>query len=341
MVRVPALNEFSPQTIDAETKARLRVLLIAKNAFWTGSLHPVDGNHALYHREMREVLEAIGFNLVISDRFEVLFDDPEVDFVFPLLNRAGFFNSEMLGPLLCERNSIPYLGASPILRGLSDDKHLAKRAAAFAGVPTAPWAIYRRGSPIDLTLVPLAVRYVIKPNASSASWGVSDAIDLDGVKDAVCKIHALGHDALVEPFIDGSDVEVPVITVNGEPQILPMMIFRQGDPSLLRTYQEKRDLIDRSQKYALEEFDDRELNERISEFTRQAWQEYRPFDYGRFEFRVNEETGEISFLELNLNCNLWSKKVFGRAASLAGWSQLELIETIVSESLCRHGLLTT
>jgi D-alanine-D-alanine ligase len=77
----------------------------------------------------------------------------------------------------------------------------------------------------------------------------------------------------------------------------------------------------------------------ITEYTQKAMQEYRPFDYGRFEFRVNEETGEITFLELNLNCNLWSQKVFGRAAKLAGWTQEQLIETLVAEGLARHGLI--
>lgn len=326
-------------TIDPAVKERLRILFIAKNALWEGELHPEDGNHALYHREMRQVLEGLGLNLVLADRFEILFENPDVDFVFPLLNRAGFFNSEMLCPLLCERKGIPYLGASPILRGLSDDKHLAKRAAQVAGVPTAPWAIFRRGAPVDPALVPQADRYVIKPNASSASWGVNDATDLASVVQAVADVHALGHDALVEPFLEGSDVEVPVITVRGEPAILPMMIFRQADPSHLRTYQEKRDLVDRSQKYSLDPFENREMAARIAELTRKAWNEYRPFDYGRFEFRVNEETGEITFLELNLNCNLWSQKVFGRAAALAGWSQSELIETILAEGLVRHGLM--
>ncbi len=143
----------------------------------------------------------------------------------------------------------------------------------------------------------------------------------------------------MEPFLDGSDVEVPVITIGGEPQILPMLIFRQSDPSHLRTYYEKRDLVDRSQKYSLDPFENPEMTERIADMTRKCWEEYRPFDYGRFEFRVNEETGDIQFLELNLNCNLWSKKVFGRAAALAGWSQEQLIETILAEGLARHGLL--
>ena len=89
----------SPVKIDPDSKERLRILFIAKNALWDGSGSPEDGNHAFYHREMRQVLESLGLNLTIEDRFEVLFDKPDVDFVFPLLNRAGFFNSEMLCPL--------------------------------------------------------------------------------------------------------------------------------------------------------------------------------------------------------------------------------------------------
>ncbi|HTM96185.1 MAG TPA: phosphoribosylglycinamide synthetase, partial [Croceibacterium sp.] len=258
------------------------MLFIAKHARWGGGLHPEDGNHALYHIEIRTILQELGLNLTLADRFEVLFEKPEVDFVFPLLNRAGFVNSEMLGPLLCNRLGLPYIGASPILRGLGDDKHLAKRAAQDAGVPTAPWAIYRRGAPIEESKCPPATRWVIKPNASSASWGVRDATDWAGVRQGVVELHEEGHDAIVEPFLVGSDIEVPVITID-DPVILPMMIFRQGDPSHLRTYYEKRDLVDRSAKYSLDAFEDDAVAAIIADYTRKLWAEYRPFDYGRFE----------------------------------------------------------
>lgn len=327
-----------PLRIAAADKERLRILFLAKNALWDGDGTAEDGNHARYHVEMREVLTSLGLNLTISDNFDVLYEKPDFDFVFPLLNRAGFFNSEMLCPLLCERAGIPYLGASPILRGLSDDKHLAKRAALDAGVPTAPWAIFRRGAPVDLSLVPDGERFVVKPNNSSASWGVLDAFDVAGVGERIAAVHHLGHDAIVEPFLVGSDVEVPVLTMD-DPVILPMMIFRQGDPSHLRTYQEKRDLVDRSQKYSLDPFENADVSAKIADYTRKLWGEYRPFDYGRFEFRVNESTGEVTFLELNLNCNLWSEKVFGRAAQLFGWTQEELIETVLAGSLKRYGLI--
>ena len=242
--------------------------------------------------------------------------------------------SEVVDAPLCIDSSSPEaLAAAARASGAFIDGAVAR------GVPTAPWAIYRRGAPIDPAKCPAGSRYVVKPNNSSASWGVMDATDWPSVEKAIHGVHELGHDALVEPFIDGSDVEVPVVTINGEPVILPMMIFRQADPSHLRTYQEKRDLVDRSQKYSLDPFENPGMIAKITEYTRAAMQEYRPFDYGRWEFRVNEETGEMTFLELNLNCNLWSQKVFGRAAALAGWTHPELIETLLAESLSRHGLL--
>ena len=78
---------------------------------------------------------------------------------------------------------------------------------------------------------------------------------------------------------------------------------------------------------------------KIAEMTRAAAEDYRPFDYGRFEFRLDRETGTCNFLEVNLQANLWSQKVFGRSAARGGLSQEELVETILHEGLRRHGLL--
>ncbi|MGZ8311895.1 MAG: D-alanine--D-alanine ligase family protein [Allosphingosinicella sp.] len=328
-----------PRMIPEEAKQRLRILFIAKHAKWQGGLHPDDGNHALYHVETRDILQGLGLNLSLADRYDELFERPDVDFIFSLLNRGGFLNSEMMAPLLCTRAGIPFLGASPILRGLADDKHLAKLCADERGIPTAPWAIYRRGAPVEEARCPKAGRLVIKPNASSASWGVQDAHDWAGVEAAVADIHSQGHDALVEPFLNGSDVEVPVITLDGVPTVMPMMLFEQADPTHLRTYYEKRDLVERGHKYQLVPFEDDEWMPVIADYTRQLAEDYRPFDYGRFEFRLDREGGTVQFLEVNLQANLWSEKVFGRSAALAGLSQSELVETILYEGLRRHGLL--
>lgn len=328
----------APRALPAAAKRALRILLIAKHVHWEGGLHPTHGTHATYHREMRHALEQIGIGLELADSYEALFARPQADFVFPLLNRGGFLNSEMLLPLLCERHGLPYLGASPILRGLSDDKHLSKRIALARGLPTAPWAVFRRGAPVDPLDAPAAAQFVIKPNASSASWGISTAHDWDGLLAAIRRIHSDGHDAIVEPFVAGHDIEVAVITRDGEPFLLPIQIVEQDDPGRLRTYAEKRNLVD-GQAYAIRPLDDRRI---IAEAERQTYEilrEFTPFDYGRFEFRLDIEAGEVRFMEVNLNCNLWSRKTIAMAAAQIGWTHGELIETVLTESLDRHGLL--
>jgi D-alanine-D-alanine ligase len=320
-------------------KERLRILYVAKHARSRGHADTEDGTHATYHAEIRDVLEDIGFDLLIADDYRILFDKPDVDFVFPLLNRGGFLNSEMMLPLLCNRLALPYLGGTPIIRGASDDKHLTKLIARSRGIPTADWAIYRRGNPADPARCPRAERYVVKPNASSASWGVRSADDWNGVRDAVAAIHAEGHDAIVEPFITGHDIEVSIITMGGRPVILPTMIVEQHDPAELRSYAEKRDLDGGIKTYAIRPFTDRERIREIEVAARNLMEEFAPFDYGRFECRIDMATGNFQFLEVNLNCNLWSRKTISMAARLAGWTHKQLIETILCESLRRNGLL--
>jgi D-alanine-D-alanine ligase len=328
-----------PLVVPDSVKERLRLLYIAKHARSDGRAHEEDGTHAVYHAEIRDVLHRIGFAPLIADDYRALFDRPEVDFVFPLLNRGGFLNSEMMLPLLCNRLGIPYLGGGPIIRGVSDDKHLTKMLARSRGIATADWAIYRRGTTLDPARCPRAERYVIKPNASSASWGVRSAEDWAGVRAAVSAIHAEGHDALVERFITGHDIEVSIVTVNGQPVILPIMIVEQDDPADLRSYGEKRDLVSGPKSFAIKPFTDAHRVPEIAAAALNLMEEFMPFDYGRFECRLEVETGQLQFLEVNLNCNLWSRKTISMAARLAGWTHDQLIETILCESLRRNGLI--
>ena len=110
--------------IPAASKRHLRVMLLAKHARSDGRLDREDGSHAIYHHELRSTLEAIGLRVEPAVSYDAVIARPDCDFVVALLNRGGFQNSEMLAPLLLTKHGIPYLGASPIVRGLADDKHL-------------------------------------------------------------------------------------------------------------------------------------------------------------------------------------------------------------------------
>src|SRR3546814_5208599 len=76
-------TDLAPTRLPNHLRETQRLLFIAKHARWTGGLHPDDGNHAPYHREMRETLEGLGMALSIADSYAALFDRPTADFVFP------------------------------------------------------------------------------------------------------------------------------------------------------------------------------------------------------------------------------------------------------------------
>jgi len=314
---------------------------MAKHALWGGGLHPEDGNHAVYHHEVRTALEQLGLRLQLANSYDVLFSRPDVDFVFPLLNRGGFVNSEMLIPTLCNMHKLPYLGAMPFLRGLGDDKSSSKLICQSVGVPTAQWSCFRRGDRVLEKRLPASPsgRWVIKPNASSASWGITDAFDWAGVFNAVVEIHEQGHDAIVEPYLDGYDVQCAFITIDGAPTALPLLWYERADTQRLWTYCEKRDLVQASQKVSLKPFEDPVLSSKIAAMAEKVAHEFVPFDYGRIEFRVDLNTSEIHFIEINLNCNLWSEKTMATAAGMVGLSHGELLETLLAESWRRNGLI--
>ena len=326
--------------IPAADKARLNVLFLAKHALADGSPDAEDGNHAVYHHEFRTTLESIGLTVTAADSYDALVHAHAFDFVVPLLNRGGFLNSEMLAPLLLTRANIPFLGASSILRGMADDKHLSKLAAERRGVPTMPWQILRRGGIIEPPAFS-ADGLVVKPNASSASWGVKVVHSRREAQDHAAALFAAGHDVLIEQWAPLYDVAVPVVGgADGAPWVLPPMLYRPEDPLHLRDYAEKRGLSGEGGEDPLEPIPPGLLRERLDKMVRALLPEFWPFDYGRFEFRYDPATGVLRFMEVNLSCNLWSRKTISRSAATLGISHAELVETIVAHSMARHGLIS-
>ena len=323
-------------------RERVRILFLAKHALSDGAHDPIDGGHASYHHELRTVLEGLDLNLDIRNSYDGLFPAPDYDYLFTLLNRGGFKNSEMFAPLFAHWRQIPHLGASPILRGVGDDKYLMKLCAERRGVKTPKFEIYRRMNP-DMTPPKFdAERWVIKPNASSASWGVRMFDDYaSGANHMNWLFGAEGgyHDVLVEEYFDGVELAVPVVGGrNGEPVYLPTMIFVSDGDNRIRTYEQKRGFAAPASE-GFTPFDDKALAEKARAETEKLMKDIWPFDYGRFEFKLNPTTGEISFIEVNMSCNLWSTKTLSLSWQSLGYDHSELVETILTSSLLRQGVI--
>ncbi|MEL6792120.1 MAG: phosphoribosylglycinamide synthetase, partial [Pseudomonadota bacterium] len=227
------------------------------------------------------------------------------------------------------------------LRGVGDDKQMMTLGARARGVITPESVIYRRGGGYRLRPRFEWDRLVVKPNASSASWGVNI---VETWEEAEAHIDWLAspegglHDALVERFADGIELAVPVIGGrHGEPVYLPVMKYTSEDDDRLRTYEEKRGLKPTTEGF--KPFGEKALCDLVIGETWKMMPEIWPFDYGRFEFKVDPGTMRASFLEVNMSCNLWSKKTLSLSWQSLGFAHEELVETILTASLLRQGAI--
>ncbi len=64
-----------------------------------------------------------------------------------------------------------------------------------------------------------------------------------------------------------------------------------------------------------------------------------PCDIGRVELKYDEKTDQLNFIEINLSCNLWSKKATAISAATIGVTHPQLLETLLCHSLRRQGVV--
>src|SRR5215217_3857189 len=120
---------------------------------------------------------------------------------------------------LLETLGIPYTGSGPLSSIRCMDKDYAKRAARAAGIPTPPFRTFFRramnemgaAAALDTAANSLGYPLVVKPAREGSSFGLSRVEEPGGLLDAVYE--AFGYDAkiLLERWVDGTEVCVPII----------------------------------------------------------------------------------------------------------------------------------
>lgn len=327
-------DKGQPLRLKDEDRKRLKVLFLAKHALAGGKFDKNDGIHSVYHDEIKHCLENLVDDLVCENSYEALYNTGDRNFIFTLFNRGGFRNSEILASCLSEYHSVPYLGSPPSMRGFADDKHLTKLLYGQLNIPTPKWQIYRTS---DLTAPPPsfeADRYVVKPNNSSASWGVHHGTDWDELRPCVIELLSNNHDVIVEQYVPGEDVTVPSVGA-GKPWILYPMLNPSQDALNIVTYEQKRGFKGGS---SIEYFADHPNFPELIDYTKKCNSMIWPYDYGRFDYRI-EPNGKVWALEFNLSCNLGQGRAIIESAKTLGVSQQDIVETVLANSLERQRLM--
>ena len=187
------------------------------------------------HR-VRHALERLGHEVraldITEDTTRSLIEyDPDAAFV--CLHGPGGEDGTVQAIL--ETLGIPYTGSGPLASIRCTDKDYAKRALRSAGIPTPPFRTFFRramnemGAAAALNVAADSLGYplAVKPAREGSGLGLTKVDAPEGLLDAVYE--AFGYDAkiLLERWVSGTEVAVPILEPpNEEPEVLGLVEIR-------------------------------------------------------------------------------------------------------------------
>jgi D-alanine-D-alanine ligase len=237
---------------------------------------------------------------------------------------------------------LPYTGSPPLALGLCRDKAKTKLILRGHGIPTAPFVLVD-GDEEEADLANLRYPVIAKPACEDGSLGISDAAiaaDEPAARRAIAAVLARFGPALVEEYIEGRELNVPILG-NDPPRVLPVSeIDFSGLPAGMPHicgYEAKWEAADA--RYAgtvgicPAELTD-SLESRIEHWSALAFRALGLRDYARIDWRLSPTRGLIA-LEVNPNPDLSPSSGFLRSLRAAGLDYPEFIGRLVEEAARR------
>src|SRR5919112_2561144 len=187
-------------------------------------------------RRVAHALERLGhevYPLDIEEGTTEALIEVSPDAVFVCLHGPGGEDGTVQA--LLETLDIPYTGSGPLSSIRCMDKDYAKRALRAAGIQTPPFRTFLRramnemgaSAALEIAADDLGYPLVVKPAREGSSFGLSRVEGPEGLLDAVYE--ALGYDAkiLLESWVEGTEISIPVIEPAGEdPSALGLVEIR-------------------------------------------------------------------------------------------------------------------
>lgn len=271
--------------------------------------------------------------IIPCNNFDDLLKCKDIDYIFTLYNKADFRNSEIFASEFAEFLKIPYLGARPNIRALSEDKCFAKMLAEHLRIKTPEWCKFDCGQTIRREMINFNPPYFVKPRFGGSSKFISKSSIANSYEQLVEQIRYLyqnGNDVIVERYIKGKVYTVPII-LNSKLEPWVLSPIEEISDYNVSTYLQKRHVEEGLLRRVSE---DTEINNLLKRLVLKIYDFIAPIDYARFDFVVYNRTPY--FIEFNLGCNLGKKAAIALSASSLGISHDELIKSIVKNSIKRQ-----
>ena len=253
-------------------------------------------------------------------------------------------NREAIVPALLEVNHIPYVGSDAYAMGLSQNKFHTKLVARFLGIPVPrevyvefrPWenAELRTYIENEMLRQELSFPLVVKPNAEGYSMGV---FLVSSIAEAIEKVRYnfdnYRQEVLLEQYIDGPELYVPLIGTGEESYCLDVGVCRYPDGSDIGifTLHDKcfTDMIDTIADV------NAEMKKNLFDWTKKIHVHLGCVDFSRSDFKIDKD-GKPYFLEVNPRPGLTERGPYETCAASLGMSYAQAIDQIINSAVKRY-----
>lgn len=228
---------------------------------------------------------------------------------------------------------IPYTGCGFYQSALTFNKRDTLSVLSKFNIPKAESIYLSKGDAVsvDDVVAKLGLPFMVKPNQSGSSLGVSKVNDINDFNKALEFAFAEDSDILIESYLKGTEVSVGVLNLNGKTTVLGLTeIISHND---FFDYEAK--YLGKSEEITPARVD-AETEARIRETAIKAYEVLGMTGFSRTDFIVMD--GIPHFIEINTNPGLSPASIFPQQAAHAGIPMSELFDSEIKLAMKRKVL---
>jgi D-alanine-D-alanine ligase len=241
-------------------------------------------------------------------------------------------------PGVLEVAGFPYIGSGPYALSLTRHKYHAKLVAQAAGIPTAASVLWT-GAGEAPRLDAIAYPVIVKPVAESSSIGITKGSVVHSPEEAMAQAQRIllqfDQPALIETFIYGTEVEVPLLGSSGV-RPLGVVGITLGGEVVRGAVHLSSDSVYRDG-YGFQTHVPDIDEAAIMKAAEAAGAAFGIRDYGRIDFRVGND-GTPFFLEASTHPHIQTHSSFYVLARERGLRYPDMLDEIVSAAARRLNL---
>ena len=237
----------------------------------------------------------------------------------------GTFGEDGTLQALLDTTGIPYTGSGMLGSALAMDKDVSKRLFAVAGVPTPAWLMAPAGTGDVQRRIGWPA--VVKPSKQGSTVGLTVVREPAGLERAVEEAFRHDDEVLIEQFIAGRELTVPILGDDALPvgEIIPRHeIFDYECKYQPGMAQEifPADLADGAARH-------------VSDLALRAHRALKLGGYSRIDFRM-DAGGEFWCLEANTLPGMTAASLFPKGAAAAGITFPDVCERVCRLAIEEH-----